>query len=391
MPESITTDKNNNMCANAYLLFSNGKKIKLKGYGRPGIFCGFLTFINGDFTLEELRYNGSFERTKQILCYDNVDILVGEEKKEKNNNEEKNLIVLTSFLPNDIDFDDERLKNITIITGFDKQIIESIFECKNYIDKQNIKCCIVFDNKIDEKDIRNYTKELEKLPEFQSNYNYLSKLKNKKPYKIEKKQESFDDKNIVKLPIAQSKKTIGLYDFGISPILLDILKSYWNIVVLPYDNTAKRTDFLKIDGVIISNSLTDTKFVKENIKNEILKLINNDIPVLGIGFGGILMFEVLNFSTFYKNNELILNSYQLLNNKKIKFDASLTYLKQFDDIKNTTDIDKLFYDINGCCGVKYKNNLMFNFDLSDNNIYTAKILNIFDDLMHNNPRKYNWN
>ena len=68
MLEKTSTYKNNNIVGEVSLLFSNGKEIKLKGYGKQGLFCGFLTFINGNFTLEELRYNNNFERTKQIFC-----------------------------------------------------------------------------------------------------------------------------------------------------------------------------------------------------------------------------------------------------------------------------------------------------------------------------------
>ena len=319
-------------------------------------------------------------------------MLIRNNNKKNDNEEETNLIVLTNSLPVDIDFDDERLENITIITGFEKQMIEDIFKCENYIEKQNIKCCIIFNNNTTNNEIEKIKKEFEKLPEFQSNYNYLSKLKNKKPYKIEKKQGNFDDKHIAKLSIAQSKKTIGLYDFGISPVLLDILKSYWNIIVLPYNNTAKRTDFLKIDGVIMSNSLTNTKFVKENIQNEISKLINSDIPMLGLGFGGILMCEICNSLSVETKNENILNCFSTFNNDKKKFCVSNCYSKKIENQSSNNQIDTLFVDENNnCFGLKYKNNLMFDFEFFENNIDTARILNLFENLMDKNSRKYQWN
>ena len=174
--------------------------------------------------------------------------------------------------------------------------------------------------------------------------------------------------------------------------MLNILKTYWNVIVLPYDNTAKRTDFLKIDGVIISNSLINTDFISENIKSEISTLINSDIPVLGIDFGAILMCRILNINTIFSPQETMINNYTIRNNNKKNFEVSNSYFYKIDDIIAKNYIEPVFYNYkNDVVGVRYKNNLIYNFTFNQNTLDTAKILNIFELLMQKYPRKYKWN
>ena len=290
-----------------------------------------------------------------------------------------------------LDFDEEKLDNITLATDFEKVDIESLLDCNSYTEKQFIKCCLIFvenDKNIDEEQIQ---KELKELPNFAFNYNFLQNFKYEKPYQL-LKTSLVDDDKIKELPIYQSKKTIGIYDFGISPDLLNILKTYWNVIVLPYDNTAKRTDFLKIDGVIISNSLINTDFISENIKSEISTLINSDIPVLGIDFGAILMCRILNINTIFSPQETMINNYTIRNNNKKNFEVSNSYFYKIDDIIAKNYIEPVFYNYkNDVVGVRYKNNLIYNFTFNQNTLDTAKILNIFELLMQKYPRKYKWN
>ena len=368
-----------------YLYFENGSKVELKCYGEKGVFTGFLNFIEGDFTIEELRYNSNFNQQKQMFFYNNLTTRIGASNPKTKNK----IVVLTNFLP--LDFDEEKLDNITLATDFEKVDIERLLDCNSYTEKQFIKCCLIFvenDKNIDEEQIQ---KELKELPNFAFNYNFLQDFKYEKPYQL-LKTSLVDDDKIKELPIYQSKKTIGIYDFGISPDLLNILKTYWNVIVLPYDNTAKRTDFLKIDGVIISNSLINTDFISENIKSEISTLINSDIPVLGIDFGAILMCRILNINTIFSPQETMINNYTIRNNNKKNFEVSNSYFYKIDDIIAKNYIEPVFYNYkNDVVGVRYKNNLIYNFTFNQNTLDTAKILNIFELLMQKYPRKYKWN
>ena len=120
-------------------------------------------------------------------------------------------------------------------------------------------------------------------------------------------------------------------DFGISESLKEILQTYWKIVIVPMNEHAKRIKYLTIDGVIISDSVCNTKFVKEDIKAELKTLLEGKIPVMGIGFGGILLSELVGIQTEENKDQFVeIGSYQIYDESKKIFTVDKTCRKNIE-------------------------------------------------------------
>ena len=172
-------------------------------------------------------------------------------------------------------------------------------------------------------------------------------------------------------------------DFGISESLKDILQTYWKIVIVPMNEHAKRIKYLTIDGVIISDSVCDTKFVNDDVKTELKTLLEGKIPVMGIGFGGILLSELVGMKTEESKNQFVeIGSYQICDESKKIFAVDKTCRKNIECLPMRNEMKKVYYNRdNKIEGFVRKRLMCCCFDLMENTIDTARILNEFELIM----------
>ena len=394
--KSLYNSKNNNAPQDAQFLCEEKYIKNLIGYGKKGIFFGYLTFISGNVSLDKLRdcNNRELKCNKIFVISQCVWRLDLKEKNSKYSIEQKDskehIIILSRNLPVDLYGKNDaeikqllELNNITIVTQFQSEMMaENInFDC-NYIDKQHTMCAIINIDVVINNSILNDTKQkLNEIDEFEKN-NFLSNYKIKKPLFFKKyKTKQFID-NLQKTSLLKTKKTVAIFDFGISPILLDIFRTYFNVMLLPRDTTAKRTNYLLIDGILISNGIMNNDILNDNdVQRHIAELIKLNIPILGIGCGGCLIGKITGNTIMSYNDFEYYNNFIVYDNMNKQYFVSNCYSKCFKDI--AYGFSSIFYDDkNNIVGIKKDKILCFTFDFCDNNFYTEYMLSMFDKMMH---------
>jgi len=113
-----------------------------------------------------------------------------------------------------------------------------------------------------------------------------------------KELENLNKINLVELVSTQkiktyscenSKGTVLIIDLGLkNNILRILLEKRMNIIVVPHNYSYNKIMELSHDGILISNGPGNPKIYTE-ITNLIRKLLNTDIPMMGIGLGHILI------------------------------------------------------------------------------------------------------
>ena len=99
-------------------------------------------------------------------------------------------------------------------------------------------------------------------------------------------------------PNPGTKLNIVLIDFGLKhSILRELSKRDCNVIVLPYNATAKQISDLQPDGVLLSNGPGDPKNLPEVV--EMIKEIQTKFPIFGICLGHQL-FALANGADTYK-------------------------------------------------------------------------------------------
>ncbi len=370
---------------NAWLCFENNKKIAVKAVGRTGTFSGYLTFVDGNFFVSELHENSD---ERQIFVTDNVNITIGELQKNKH-------IICMAENFNDIknnEKSDSILKNATFVTDFQPELISCLLDDSNeYKTFNNIKCILHFpsnEEKNDKDIFEKINSKISNMPDHFYDIDFLKEHKQHLPHNIAEMKPDKNN-NFDKLDILNNTKNrckIAVIDFGISSIMKKILQKYFTVTILPYEETCERIGYLyydnKIDGVVISDSMSDTKFVKDEVKREILKLINNDAPLLGIEFGSLLIAELLDSETQNQNTCFHYNNFCIKNfdNKVLK--VSRQYYKQITKLSTQLKTEYLDGKANIVGFRCYEKNILgYNFSFCEDNPDTAYLLNEFFKIM----------
>lgn len=119
-----------------------------------------------------------------------------------------------------------------------------------------------------------------------------------KSYKIKDavKNASCTKKEIIRCGKKGAKKVV-LYDFGEKRnIVRRLNERECDVIIVPYNTTAKQVTELKPDGIMLSNGPGDPAENTSVIK-EIKKLINTGIPIFGICLGHQLTALAMGFKT----------------------------------------------------------------------------------------------
>ena len=386
---------------NCWLYFDNGKKLQLKAIGLHGLFRGYLTFVRGNFEFVDLQ-DINYTSSRIFALDDDICLSVGDgtkkaeilndkkKKKEKKNTviedtENDPIAILSSYVPDDWD-DEKHAKYITLITNFRPEILSLSFEKdENFLKYQNVRCVLYFPNSdeqtgIDENKI---DKLLNEMPRTIDDINVFKKPEFEKPFCINRKAKSAV-KTVDKLDyLFNSKKSIAVINFGISESLKEILQTYWKIVIVPMNERAKRIKYLEIDGIIVSDSICDTKFINADVIREFKTLLEGKIPIMGIGFGGILLSELVGMKTEESKDQFVeIGNYQICDESKKIFTVDKTCRKNIECLPMQSEMKKSYYNRdNKIEGFVRKKLMCCCFDLMENNIDTARILNEFELIM----------
>lgn len=385
---------------NCWLYFDNGKKLHLKAIGLHGLFRGYLTFVRGNFEFVDLQ-DINYMSSRIFALDDDICINVGEstetvekkdDKKKKkgkknaitNNDGDNPIAILSSCIPDDWD-EEKHGRYITMITNFRPEILSLSFDGnKDFFKYQNARCVLYFPNENEQIDVddNKIEKLLNEMPKTTNDLNVFEKAEFKKPFYLNRKAKN-TLKTIDKLDVFNSKKNILVMDFGISESLKEILQTYWKIVIVPMNEHAKRIKYLTIDGVIISDSVSDTKFVNEDIKTELKTLLEGKIPVMGIGFGGVLLSELVGMKTEESKDQFVeIDSYQICDESKKIFTVDKICRKNIECLPMKNEMKKIYYNRdNKIEGFVRKKLMCCCFDLMENTVDAARILNEFELLM----------
>ena len=385
---------------NCWLYFDNGKKLQLKAIGLHGLFRGYLTFVRGDFEFVDLQ-DINYMSSRIFALDDDICINVGEitkqveQKDDKNQKKDKKnevindtdnspIAILSSHIPDDWD-EEKHAKYITLITNFRPEFLSlSLDNDDNFFKYQNTRCILYFPDKNGSADMDDAKIDalLNEMPKTIDDVNLFEKPEFEKPFFINRKSKNAI-KTIDKLDLFSSKKNVLVMDFGISESLKKILQTYWKVVVVPMNERAKRIRYLKIDGVIISDSVCDTRFVNDDIKQELKILLEGKIPVMGIGFGGILLSELIGIKTEETQNKFVeIGVHQIRDECKKIFTVCKTCRKSIECLSMPDEMKKIYYNRdNKIEGFVRKKLMCCCFDLIGNTIDAARILNEFELIM----------
>ena len=374
--KSLSNNENNQN--NAWLLFQDGSKIQVKAFGKRGVFFGYISVITGMFSIELIQRNN---KEQQIFTTDNCDIEVG------NMADNKHIVFIGENFVFRNNNKEENLKNITFITGI--KAYELAIKTKNTDNPNainNEKCIIIFpekDNLTQEESDKIYN-FLSSEDNFLYDCNLLENVEYFKPYFYKNRISPY--KCIKKLPIHKRRKKVLVIDFGTSNFTKEILNNYFNCTFCHYTETARSVFYLhkkkRIDGIIISTSLSNTDQLTPKIKDEMKKIITSNMPVLGLEFGAVLMAEILGATTETKNEEYCYNEHFIMNYKHQMLRVSNLYYKKI--ISLPQDVNQTYFDkknnVSGFYDYHHKNigyNFSFCFDTPD----VAKLLDDFHKLL----------
>ena len=318
-----------------WLCFQGGKKIKVQARGKRGIYYGYLTIIDGLFSVADLNDNCDGMR---FFVSDNVDIELGNIRKCK-----PTIVIAESFLINEENAD-FALKNIVLVSNFQPEQISLLLDgSEEYTKFNNIKCCLYFANnagEISNADMDKIDLELNKMPNKIQNVDLFIRQKLLKPYFLNKNKHNQDNLAYRK-KVSRAKKQlrVAVLDFGISHSLKWLLDSYFDVSILPYNETLQHLLYLyqndKIDGIVMPDFSYNTHFIDNKVCNEIRNIINSKIPVLSVAGGAIFVAELLGGQTKVDDQIFVYNTFPVrdLENK----------------IYNTTSVcDKTITDIPSC-------------------------------------------
>lgn len=369
--------------SNAILFFNNDETINVNVKGKHGTFYGYITFIEGEFTISDLQNNGN---EMQFFATDCVNIEIDKQQNRKNI-----IVIGKSF----VNFDQKyNSGNITLVNGLSPENISNFINNDNdFLKLNHQKCALFFPENINDEhkeEIKKIKEKLKSMQDYFYNVDLTKKYSNFLPYYGENEQLN-RFKNFKKFPIFNKRKNVAVIDFGISESLKTILQSYFNVIYVPYTETAKHIKYLyydnKIDGVIFSNFNYNTSFINQKINNELKEILDSNIPKLCIGAGAVLTAELLGSTTKINNNILQIENFDFENIKHRHYKKSNLYYKTIDILSkqlkskyynksvNIVGFESIEKNITGYC-----------FDFINNNIEVAFFLNEFYKKMKNEKR-----
>lgn len=369
---------------NAFLVFDNNIKIGVKASGKHGIYYGYLCCIDGDFSLKELN---KINNEQQFFITDCINIELNSIKTDKHN-----IIIADSF----VDFEENKKnpENTTIISNLSLSKLKSLVNLENI---NYIRCAIFYPDdfeNINEQQLVEINNNLSHMEQFFYKNNLFKDYNtNFKPYFIHKTENNdFNHKFKYFSILEKDKKTVAVIDFGISKSLQELLQKYFNIILLPVNETALHIEYLykdkKIDGVILSDFIYNTSFVPANIKDEIKKLAQTKIPILCFEASAYMIAEIFGSQTSIINSCYEVDIFDVENIKHKQYKTTKFYYKRIEFLSQ--NFRHTYYDRHAnIVGFESKNKSItcYCFNLTHNSIDVAFFLNEFYKKIVN-ARKY---
>ena len=357
---------------NAILVFENGVQIDVAAYGKTGFFFGYLNIIDGIFSISNLQ---DYDSNETKFFATNEAVVRIDDTKTNNHI----ILIANSFLRKRVN-----MKNITTISNLTPKKISFILTGKsdNFALCNGIKCALFFSKKFKIK--KNILSEInETLKSMPENFNKLNLFKEYTPFKPYFLNNENGKSNKLNVAI------INFNNFEIKS--LEKIKEYFNnICILPYTETYEHIKYLyedkKIDGVIIHDFKCNTCFIENERKEEIYKLLESKIPVLGIGNGAILIAELFNSKTEIINKIHEINNYQIVDKYNHILNVSDFCYKRI--VSLSTQLKAEYYDIKNKTVAGFtsiiNNNIGYIFSFTDSNIDT--FISSFCKTMKNEKR-----
>ena len=385
-----STDVNNEI---GWLCFQGGKKIKIQARGKHGVYYGYLTIVDGLFSVADLSddCNGM-----QFFVSDNVDIELGNIRKCK-----PTIVMAESFLVNEKNANFAS-KNIVLVSNFQpEQISLSLNGSEEYTKFNSIKCCLYFksnDDNISNEDVAKIELELNKMPDKIQNVDFFVRQKWLKPYFLNKNKHNQDDFAYgKKVSSLKQQLHVAVLDFGVSHSLKWLLDSYFDVSILPYNETLQQLLYLyqnhKIDGIVVPDFTYNTSFIDEKICNEMRSIINSKIPVLSVAGGAIFVAELLGGQTKIDGKIFTYNTFPIRDLDNKIYNTTYICDKTITDVPSCLHCD--LFDLKGRI-VGYsnidKNIIGYNFSLSKKNIENDLFISRYAKMIkkQNKKRKEVW-
>ena len=369
----------------AILVFSDSKYLKVRAIGKLGVFYGFLTFIDGVFDLQELQEYGN-QYQFFITSNDIVDV-AGRIIKNKHI-----IVIANHFTADCMNYANDN-KEVTLIDGLNQQDVANLFkESGDCMAVNKIKCALLFTKEgyaVDSCTLEEVFFKLNTMPNTIDGFdgekflNYTSG----RPYSLKLDKSSLKFKK----DSFGSRYNIAVLDFNVKYSILTLLNDYFNVVVLPFNETFEQIVYLyndnKIDAVVLPDFMYNTYFIKTQQKNEIQKMLYSKIPVLGIGNGGILMAELLDSTIDVVNKACVMNDFIITNNKKQQFYASNFTYQRITQLSQQLSAKYYDEDANIVGFMNYKNNnLGYTFSISTDSSDMSMFLHNFYKVIRNVQR-----
>ena len=351
-------DSANDANAIGWLCFTGRKKIKVHVQGKRGIYYGYLTIVDGLFSVAELSNDCD---GMHLFLSDNVDIELGKIRKCK-----QTVVIAESFLINERNAN-FAYNNIVLVSHFQPEQLPLLLEeSEDYEKFNNIKCCLYFEkyaHDLQNEDWNQIDLELSKMPNKYQNVNSFVRQKILEPYYLNKDKHNRD--NLLYEKNAQKKQpqlSVAILDFGVSHSLKWLLDSYFDVSILPYNETLQQLLYLyqcgKIDGVVIPDFSYNTAFIDEKVCHEIFNIINSKIPVLSIAGGAIFVAELFGSQTKIDNKIVVYNTFPIRDLNNTIYNVTSTCDKTIKDISNQLHCD--LFDLKGNIAgySNYKKNIL---------------------------------
>ena len=359
----------------AILFFENGKQVKVYAKGKRGVFFGFLTIVEGMFSVSELQEYGN---GWQIFTTNQSNVQIG------NIRADRHIVVMApSFATADNSINDQQ--DITLVYGFTPDMISYQINNDDIFSKtNNVRCALFFPDNIDNiksTEIKKIEQSFAEMPDKIYYMNYLKEYKSFKPFFLQSVASKYYD-SFKKFPIYREKKTVAVFDFGTSKSLIEVLRKYFQILIVPYYETFRDIKYLykdkKIDGVIIPDFVCNIDFINDEQNVEIKHLLDSKIPVLGIGNGAILLAKQLGATIEDADRTYTIDDYIVVDLNKKQFHTTNFCYQQI--IKLPLQLRAEYYDeyanfVGFTC--LEKNNIAYTFSFFSDSLDTAYFLNKF--------------
>ncbi|MEN9782549.1 MAG: Glutamine amidotransferase class-I, partial [Pseudomonadota bacterium] len=302
---------------------NDNKKIEI-----PQQHNSILVFETGDYITLNAKTNNQYHFGEFFFASGNVDV---NDILDRVNNHKiiyvNSLIVSKQIEENDSSVvDQQRMilfrhkpENETELISYNFGYTPNVDELERITSKkESIKCCVY--TPFEKLKIINLNDILEKI---HTNVEYIENIPIPSQMTTYATKHSIEptrsEKNAIKIwgnsSFLKKKKTIILLNFEVSKTLLNLLSIFFNVIVSKRDTTVQEIQMIKADGVIISNSIHSVKKITNNELENIKKIIESQIPILGFEFGACVIAKALGMkiekstkkAMYYRNYGIVTN------------------------------------------------------------------------------------